>query len=345
MWVRGTPESPWADVSERLSQPRGIIAVMAGVVECDAIIMNLAAHRAGVCLRSELLAAGITRSSLGRRIEAGVLRPTVRGVYIVDGLAGKRTPLHHAVAALNDAELSRFTAGRLQNFAIDPTIDASTVHVAVPHGTNRQIVGVSIHRRRRPSAAQDLVTIDGLPVTGPALTLVDLAAVVGPSRLRHLVQTQVHDQRPSLGELIACFDSVARRGVNGIGSLRKVLRTMTDGEPVHHSRLEQLTARLLRTHGIDGYRAQFRPPWYDGIRGVVDFAHPELKIVLEADGRQWHRRDQDMAEDRRRDRLAARHGWISIRVTWREVTVRPAATAADILAIMANRRRRSDPAA
>ncbi len=315
------------------------MAVMAGAVECDAIIMNLAAQRAGVCLRFELLAAGVTSSSLGRRIEAGVLRPTVRGVYIVDGLAGERTPLHHAIVALPEAELSRFTAGRLQNFAVDPATDASTVHVAVPHGTNRRIDGVSIHRRRRPSAPQDLVTIDGLPVTGPALTIVDLAAVVGPSRLQHLVQTQIRDRRPSLDELIACFDSVARRGVNGIAPLRKVLRRMTDGAPVPDSALERATGLLLRDSGIDGFQQQYRPPWYDGIRGIVDFAHPELRVVLEADGRRWHRRDQDMTEDRRRDRLAARHGWVSIRVTWHEVTVRPAATAADISAIVLERRR------
>ncbi|MDH3300719.1 MAG: endonuclease domain-containing protein [Acidimicrobiia bacterium] len=301
--------------------------------------MNLAAQRAGVCLRFELLAAGVTRSSLGRRIEAGVLRPTVRGVYVVDGLAGERTPLHHAIVALPEAELSRFTAGRLQDFALDPAIDAATVHVAVPHGTNRRIDGVSIHRRRRPSASHDLVIIDGLPVTGPALTIVDLAAVVGPSRLRYLVQTQVRDQRPSLDEVIACFNSVARRGVNGIGPLRKVLRTMTDGEPVPDSALERATAMLLIEHGIDGFQPQYRPPWYDGIRGIVDFAHPELRIVLEADGRRWHRRDQDMTDDRRRDRLAARHGWTMIRVTWHEVTVRPAATADDVRAIAAERQR------
>ena len=204
--------------------------------------------------------------------------------------------MHHGVVALPKPELSRFTAGRLQSFAVDPALDASIVDVAVPHGTNRRINGVRIHRRRRPSAAQDLITIDGLPVTGPALTIVDLAAVVGPARLEHLVQTQVRDERPTLDELIACFDSVARRGLTGIGPLRTVLRTMADGEPVSGSLLERATAALLRNHGITGFQAQFQPPWFDGIRGIVDFAHPELQIVLEADGRRWHQRDQDMAD-------------------------------------------------
>jgi len=266
-------------------------------------------------------------------------------MYVIDELTNERTKLHHAVIAIPNSELSRFTAGRMQSFSVDPAADDATVHVAVTHGINRRIPGVSIHRRRRPSAPQDLITIDGLPVTGPALTLVDLAAVVGPSRLRHLVQTQVAAQSPTLDQLVACFDSVARRGLNGIAPLRVLLETMVDDAPVHGSALEQATATLLRNHRLDGFQLQYRPPWYDGIRGIVDFAHPALRIVLEADGRRWHRREQDMTEDRRRDRQAAGQGWITIRVTWHEVTVRPAATADDIRAIMNDRQRRLKPAA
>ncbi|MDH3300933.1 MAG: endonuclease domain-containing protein [Acidimicrobiia bacterium] len=85
------------------------------------------------------------------------------------------------------------------------------------------------------------------------------------------------------------------------------------------------------------FEPQFRPPWYDGLRGVVDFAHPNLRLVVEADGRRWHSREQEMAADRRRDRLAARHGWVTMRFTWAEITGRPAAVASELRAVVATR--------
>lgn len=321
------------------------MVVVAGTIDIDRTIIAVAGRRAGVCTRTELLAQGVRSAAIGRRIKAGLLRPTDRGIYVVDQLTDATTPLHHAIAAVPRGELSRFTAGRLQNYPVDPSIDWSIVDVAAPHGFNRRVEGVALHRRRRPTPAHDLVVIDGLPVTGPALTIIDLAAVVGSARLRHLVQTQISAGKPTLVELAACLDSVARRGVNGIGSLRAVLAPMVDGEPVPASALERAVAVLFAEHGIVGFRAQYRPPWYDGVRGIVDFAHPEYRIVLEADGRRWHGREQAMAEDRRRDREAIKHGWVTIRVTWSEATARPAATAAEIASILARRERELRPAA
>lgn len=322
-----------------------MMVVVAGSIDVDRAIMAVAGRRAGVCTRPELLAAGVRSAAISRRIKAGLLRPTERGIYVVDQLTNSATPLHHAIAAVPRGALSRFTAGRLLDFPVDPSLDRSIVDVAAPHGFNRRVKGVAVHRRRRPTSPHDLIIIDGLPVTGPALTIVDLGAVVGRARLRHLVQTQISAGKPSLIELVACFDSIARRGVNGVGLLRSVLEPLVDAGPVATSVLEQAVTDLFAEHGIVGFRAQYRPPWYDGIRGVVDFAHPEYRIVLEADGRRWHRREQDMAEDRRRDREAIKHGWVTIRVTWSETTARPAATAAEIASILARREREFRPAA
>ena len=314
--------------------------VRAGAIGNDEVIMAAAARHGGVCTRRDLLTRGVEKTAIDHRVGRGLLRPTVRGVYVIDALADRSTPLHHAVAALPGAVLSRFTAARLHGFPIGPAVDPPHVDVVMPHGTGRrEIEGVRVHRRRRPSARSDRTVIDGLPVTGPALTLVDLAAVVGPSRLAQLVHTQIGDDHPALDELVACFDSVARRGVDGVAAMRVVLAPLVDGAPVKRSVLERAVAQLLADNEIEGFEQQVSPPWYDGRRGVVDFAHRELRIVLEADGRRWHRREQDMTEDRRRDRLAARHGWAAIRVTWAEISGRPDATVADIAAIVAARRR------
>ncbi|MDH4278733.1 MAG: hypothetical protein OEZ14_15590 [Acidimicrobiia bacterium] len=90
----------------------------------------------------------------------------------------------------------------LQGYPLDPAADQSTVDVATAHGYSRQIAGVALHRRRRPTPAHDLIIIDGLPVTGPAMTIIDVAAVVGPAALvrrapghRRLRPSRAEDRR------------------------------------------------------------------------------------------------------------------------------------------------------
>jgi hypothetical protein len=266
-----------------------------------------------------------------------MLRPIRRGVYVVDELANETTPWHAATLAIPASIISHVTAGEILGFALPDRALARPIDVIVPNGTNLRLPGVILHRQRRPPTGDDVVIIDGLPVTAAARTIVDLSTVVSRARLQHIVQTQVVDGNPSADALMACFHAVARRGVKGIGVLRGLLGALFDDHPVLRSKLEQATADLLATAGIEGFVAQYRPPWYNGRQGIVDFAHPGLRIVLEADGRRWHVRDQEMTIDRRRDRLAAANGWVTVRVTWPEVTCRPGSTADDLAAVMAAR--------
>lgn len=81
---------------------------------------------------------------------------------------------------------------------------------------------------------------------------------------------------------------------------------------------------LLREAGLGGWVSQYQPPWYDGVRGIVDLAWPRLGLVVELDGRRWHATTQAQADDRRRDRAATAHGWLVLRFGWQEVVHRPA---------------------
>ena len=311
---------------------------MAGPLNSDGIIMARAARRVGVCLRSELIDAGITPKAIECRRGSGMLQVLGRGVYLVDGLSDDRTPLYRAQALLPSGILGAETAGAIGGLAVDPAAIERGVDVLIGTRLNRRVTGVRLLRRRLMPADCDVTEVDGLHLTRPARTIIDLSAVVGPARLAHVVERAIADGLVSVGELVACFDSVARQGVNGIGKLRPVLADYVDREPVSESALERATARMLGEYGIDGFIGQYRPPWFDGRRGVVDFAHPELRIVLEADGLRWHTRRGDRINDSRRDRVAAANGWAVIRVTWAEVTERPSRLADEIRAVMSSRR-------
>ena len=311
---------------------------MAGTMDYDKLVLAAAANRGGVCTRVDLQALGLSRGAVDRRIQSGLLRPVGRGVFVVDELMQAHTPLFRALALIPAAVISHLTAAWLRGYPIDPANRLGEVHVTSPHGTSKRIEGIVVHPLRRPLYDEDVVLVGGLPVTAPARTVFDLGAMVGQARLRHVAQTLLCDGTITSGELLACFDANARRGVNGVSTLRPVLASMFADADVEQSALERALAELLLANEIDGFEPQFRPPWFDGIRGTADFGHPELRIVLEADGRSWHRRDHEMAMDRKRDRLAAAHGWATLRVTWAEVVERPAGTAADISAVVARRR-------
>jgi very-short-patch-repair endonuclease len=64
--------------------------------------------------------------------------------------------------------------------------------------------------------------------------------------------------------------------------------------------------------------------------GLVDGVVIASKLVLEADSRTWHGRLQAMANDRARDREAARLGWLPMRFLYEELAHDLAGCADDI---------------
>ena len=180
--------------------------------------------------------------------------------------------------------------------------------------------------------------VDGVRVTTVARTICDLGAVVARSRLHHVVEVAIAEERVTVGELQACAGAWCRRGRSGSGVIRALDHDLLDVEPLPGSELERRAILLLGEAGIGGWQAQYRPPWYDGVRGVVDLAWLDERVVVELDGRRWHATAQAQGDDRRRDRLATTHGWVTLRFGWAEVVHRPAAFVAEVVDALGGRR-------
>jgi very-short-patch-repair endonuclease len=302
----------------------------------DAAILAVAARAAGVCTRVELRRAGVPDRTIGHRVRSGSLVRVGSGIYEVRGLTDPDTRLHRAVKAHPCGAISHLSAARLWGFPVAPAEPNEPVRVTVPRrgGTRPRVPGVEVHGSRHLPPDEVGEPRPGLASTSPARTIVDLAgSAIGDRRLRHVVQTQVVAGQLGLVEVTACLDRFGSRGVAGAGRLRRLIDRLDDGEPVPGSELERRLAGLLGP----GFRRQYRPPWYDGVRGVVDFAQPASWVIVEADGRRWHAVGQSMVDDRRRDRLAATNGWLVLRVTWDDVVERPSTTAAEVAAVVTAR--------
>lgn len=305
-------------------------------VETTQRIIAVAAANAGVCTRRALLTQGVSEAAVDRHVSAGMLQTIRSGVYVVAALSGPRTDYHLAVANLPRAAISHVSAGRLRDLPVPA--DQPTVEVTVPFDDGgRRFDGVTVHRTRLPLTIDVVSLDDGLPITSLARTVFDLASCLRPNRLEHVIQTAMIHGGLTADEFWACYQPLARYGVRGLRALRRIMTKLLDDQPTPQSKLEATMDGLLTEHGVFGFRRQYRPPWYDGVRGVVDFAHPQARLVLEADGRSWHATTQAMAEDRRRDRLAAAHGWTVLRIVASELAVRPGSTIDEIRSVVANR--------
>lgn len=300
---------------------------MAGV---DRVAWELAAAQGRVCTRAQLVERGVSPASVSRALRCGVLHPIRAGLYAVGSPAGRHELLAGALLALPGSAVSHVSAAAASGFAV---AGDARPHVTVGRGRTHDVPGVVVHETRHLPAA-DVTTVDGRRCTTPARTLVDLASVLSPRALRHVIEAQLVRAEPSSAELVASFGALARHGRPGIARLRRVLADVLDDEPYPESELELGLLRILVSAGLGGFRRQHRPPWFDGRRGTVDFANVDARLVLEGDGRRWHATTQAFEEDRRRDRLAASHGWRVLRFGWQEVTRRPDEVAAEIRAVL-----------
>jgi very-short-patch-repair endonuclease len=96
------------------------------------------------------------------------------------------------------------------------------------------------------------------------------------------------------------------------------------------SALERRLREVLRLAGFHDARFEAAPPWWPEGPERVDVLLEVERVIVEGDGRAWHQRVADFENDRRRDNLAALHGYRVVRLTWTMVTRLRAATVRDL---------------
>jgi very-short-patch-repair endonuclease len=266
----------------------------------------------GVVTRAQLLRLGMMPRSIEHRLANGRLHSLMRGVYAVGRPdVGRRGIWMAAVLACGpDALLSHQSAAALWGIRKS---GAGTVHVVVPPGRPRRRPGIQVHRRAAHDAPGRHL-VEGIPVTHPIATLVDLAASAPIGSVEAAVNEADHLRLVDLERLRAGIDGLPRRP--GLGRLRKLLDQPTVA--LSSSELERLFLPLARSAGLAVPRTQVR---LNGYR--VDFYWPDLGLVVEADSLRYHRTPLDQAEDRRRENAHANSGLAVLRFTHGQVLHEP----------------------
>jgi very-short-patch-repair endonuclease len=72
--------------------------------------------------------------------------------------------------------------------------------------------------------------------------------------------------------------------------------------------------------------------WGDGREYRLDFAYPDIKLVIEVYGYAWHHSPDQLAHDLARQRRLVSEGWTVLAYTWRQVADDPRGVASEIAA-------------
>ena len=293
----------------------------------DREIATLARAQHGVVAQRQLAALGLSPRAVSHRAAAGRLHRIHHGVYAVGHvLLTRHGRWMAAVLACGPGSgLCDDDAAALWGIRRS---DAARIDVVVPTPGGRSRPGLTIHRRSL--LAGELVTEDGIPVTSPARTLLDLAATLKTDALRRALD------RTEILELTdyPTLDAIARAHPNhrGAGLLRAALATYLAGT-MTRSDLEDLFLSICRRHGLP------RPRVNHDLAGTeVDFLFVEERVIVEIDSWRYHKARRAFDQDRARDALHLTLGYRTIRFTDRQLDSDPTGVAATLQAALTGAR-------
>ena len=277
-------------------------------------IAELASSQHGVVSAAQLRELGISRSGIGRRVQAGLLHPLHRGVYFVGhpNQSVRARYLAGVLALGEGARLSYRSAAEVWGLRANA---AGRVEVSVPRHRPGP-PGITVHRTRL-LAPQDFTVLDGIPVTSVARTLLDLSAVVRPMDLPPAIDRA---ERRGLFDLDAIVDVLARaNGRRGARALRQAIATYMPS--TQKSELERGFKRLLEEHP-DIPRPAFNA-LVDGETGTheVDAYWAHHRLAVQLDSFEFHRTRRDQERDAASDADLELADHRVLRLTWGEATL------------------------
>lgn len=282
-------------------------------------VIAYAKRHGGIITTREALELGMPRSTLARRVADGIFVPLKRGVVALPGTSTRPDVLMRAAGRLLGAVVSHQSAARIHQ--MEP-IPKSGPTVTVPYRGTHTFPGVTVHQST-DLLPEHIVTIDGLRVTSPPRTLLDLAQVFGEKRLVRVVDSSLASGIVDFDELVDLYFALTRQGKKGMRLMGEILAKRVDDKRIPETVIETRLFRLLVDAGIKPPVKQFHAPWLEPVDGRVDFAYVDEEIVIEADSRRWHGLFDALDIDRRRDIAAQLSGWIVLRITWKMITEEP----------------------
>ena len=277
-----------------------------------------------------MLDAGLSPSGVKRRVAQGLWAVVLPGVDRSPTVAPtiKQGAMAACLWAGPDALVSHRAAAVL--WELDG-VTATRMEITVPTRSRVRSPKLIVHRTGDLIPA-DRAQLDGIALTSPLRTLIDLAAALDDEHVELAIEDAFRRALASPKQLawrLAALDGKGRRGCDRLRGLL-ARRSATTG-----SGWEVRAARLLVRAGVPEPVRQYEIR--DGGRLVarVDLAYPGQRVAIEFDSVRWHTgRARIDHEADRRARLAAL-GWRVVPITATALEESPAEVVANVAAALA----------
>lgn len=165
-------------------------------------------------------------------------------------------------------------------------------------------------RRTRTLWESHATSMDNLPITTPARTIIDLASVLPIDELRSVLIDARQRRIVTLAEVIDLHEFLRR--YPGRAKLGRVLRDLDDAD----SRLEWEFRREAERRGFRPHPGHFAFRCSDGVCIEIDVAFPDAWVAVEIDGYGSHSERESLVIDHKRQNRAVLDGWRPFRVDW-----------------------------
>jgi very-short-patch-repair endonuclease len=208
-----------------------------------------------------------------------------------------------------EALLSHRSATKL--WGLTPTLNTSTIDIVTPLAVVRRRPGIQMHRRV-DLGSEHRREVDGIPVTDPISTLVDLAHSAPEWRVERAINEADRLDLIDPETLRAAIEILPPRP--GMACMRRLLGldALTD------TGLERKFLAIVRAANLPSPETQVS---VNGYR--VDFYWPDLGLVVETDGWRYHRTTGEQTTDHRRDQAHMTSGMTTLRFAEGQVRHEP----------------------
>jgi hypothetical protein len=272
----------------------------------------------GVIGRDQLARLGVTKSALQVLVAKRRLERSAPGVWRVVGAPLTwRQQLHAGLLALGPMSwVSHDAAAALHRFDRTPP---ERVEFLVLRNRRCADIGLKVHATRRWGRV-DAILVDGLRTTSATRTVLDMANVrVHPDRLKAAIDTAVRLELSSPEALKQRLDAIRSRGRTGVRMVEQLL-----ADSGGHTMLERKFLELMSRAGLPRPETQviYRTAAAGQFVARVDFAYPELGLVIEVTGRLGHSSPSERARDAQRRNELQDLGIGVYEFTWEDVTIR-----------------------
>ena len=266
----------------------------------------------GFVSHAELVRAGLNRHQIRRALRRLHAVRLARGLYRLPNVECSDEEVRSLVARERGV-LSHLSAAVWWGF--DVVVDPARPQVTV--GRHRSRAGASVMRREL--TPDDVTRCRGLRITTPMRTVLDCARTL------------------PLAEAVVVADSALRLRAITMEELRAAANLVTFGPAAGKARaalaladdacgsvLESLLRVLLASNGLAPPCSQHVIRDRTGRRVKrVDFAWPDHRLIVEADGFEFHSTRASYRDDRRCGNAYTRAGWRFLRFSWEDVVDHP----------------------